>query len=320
MPAPLQRDVIDWLMEGDPAIRWQVQRDLLDRPTRVWEAERRRVATRGWGKQLLDHQDETGTWGGGLYSPKWTSTTYTLLSLRELGLPPRNRAAMQGCRRILDQRVTFEDHAQRGRIAKCAGCTCMGGMFLALPAYFGVNDAKLAALAEYLLTQQMPDGGWNCRLRNGRGAVHGSFHTTFNVLDGVREAIARGIGPKPKLRAAERRAIEFMLMHRLYKSDKTGRVIKEVFTELAFPPRWHYDVLRGLDYIRETPFIRDKRLDDAFELLMQKRLPDGRWPLEREHGGEIFFRMERVGQPSRWNTLRALRSIRARTRRVTRDA
>jgi hypothetical protein len=299
--------VIAWLLEGDPSIRWQTQRDLLDAPRHVWQAERKRVATRGWGRQLLDLQARDGTWGGGLYSPKWISTTYTLLQLREMGLPPGNRSAMRGCRAILDGQVRLDRASLDLR-----GCTCMAGMFLALAAYFDVNDSKLDALAEHILSQQMPDGGWNCRLRNGRGATHSSFHTTFNVLDGVRDAIAQRIGPVAKLREAEASAVELMLAHRMYKSDRTGKVIKDVFTKLSFPPRWHYDVLRGLDYIRTTPFIGDRRLDDAFELLKGKRRPDGRWTLEHEYGGKVHFRMETRGKPSRWNTLRALRCLKAR--------
>jgi hypothetical protein len=188
----------------------------------------------------------------------------------------------------------------------------MAGMFLALPAYFGLNDRKLEALVDHLLGQRMSDGGWNCQFRNGRGAVHSSFHTTLNVLDGVREAIARKIGPVKELRAAESRAIELLLMHRLYKSDKTGRVIHQRFAQASFPYRWHYDFLRGLDYIRTTKFIHDARLDDAFELLERQRRPDGRWPLGYIYAGKVFFNMETPSQPSRWNTLRALRCLKAR--------
>lgn len=306
-------EVITWLLDGDPSIRWQVQRDLLEAPRKTWAVERERVATDGWGAQLLERQDRAGTWGGGIYTPKWISTTYTLLQLREMGLAPGNEAAVKGCTLILDRSRALKSATKDIKSVAGAGCTCMIGMYLALPCYFGIDDdERLAPMAKYLLTQQLPDGGWNCRLRNGRGAVHGSFHTTFNVLDGVREAIARRIGPTNELRAAEARAIEFMLMHRLYKSDKTGRVIKDVFTKLSFPPRWHYDVIRGLDYIRTTDAIHDPRLADAFELLKKKRTPDGRWLLEHKYGGQVFFNMEPLGKPSRWNTLRVMRCLKAR--------
>jgi hypothetical protein len=314
---PAADAIIKWLLEGDPSIRWQVQRDLLDAPRKTWEAERACVATEGWGAELLKRQDRKGTWGGGIYSPKWKSTTYTLLLLRDMGLPPGNAAAVRGCRLILDRALASKDDPTKLRDLSNAGCTCMMGMWLALPAYFGVDDPKLAALAEHVLTQHMPDGGWNCRLgRRRHGPVHSSFHTTLNVLDGVREAIARRIGPLKKLREAEARAVELLLQHRLYKSDKTGRIIHRHFARVSFPHRWHYDFLRGLDYIRTTPFIRDARLGDAFELLLGQRRPDGRWPLGQTYGGEVFFNMETPGQPSRWNTLRALRCMKARGSRA----
>lgn len=317
MPPLGSDEVLDWLMEGDPAIRWQVQRDLLDAPLKTWDAERARVATEGWGKRLLDAHDRDGTWGGGIYSPKWKSTTYTLLLLRDLGLSPGNAAAVRGCRLILDRALASKEDPTELRDLAKAGCTCMMGMWLALPAYFGVDDPKLAPLSEHLLTQHMPDGGWNCRLgRRRTGPVHSSFHTTLNVLDGVREAIGRGIGPVKELRQAEAGAIELLLQHRLYKSDKTGRVIHPHFAKVSFPHRWHYDFLRGLDYIRTTPFIRDPRLSDAFKLLEQHRRPDGRWPLGQTYRGEVFFNMETASQPSRWNTLRALRCLKARDART----
>lgn len=287
-------------------------RDLLDEPRRKWEAERQRVATHGWGADLLKRQDRGGTWGCGLYSPKWTSTTYTLLLLRDMGLPAGNPHAVKGCRLILDRSLGLEKNPKQLRSLSSAGCPCMIGMWLALPAYFGADDPKLEKLIEHLLAQRMPDGGWNCRLRNGKGAVHSSFHTTFNVLDGIREAINHQIGSIRKLRDAESRAMEFMLMHRMYKSDKTGKIINPVFTKLSFPHRWHYDVLRGLDYIRTTGFIHDNRLDDAFDLLLQHRRPDGTWAIQHVYGGEVFFRMKSQGKPSRWNTLRALRCLKAR--------
>jgi hypothetical protein len=225
--------VTSWLGEGDPAIRWQVLRDLLNAPRKIWEAERRRVETTGWGARLLRQQDPEGTWSRSLYGrPKWTCTTYTLLLLRDMGLSDDCPAAIRGCRVILDRGIQ-DGQTARGQSRMLESLkrndTCVIGMWLSLGTYFKLDDRKLEAVAEYLLGEQMPDGGWNCR-RN-RGAVHSSFHTTLNVLEGVRDAIARGIGPIPRLKAAQARAIEFMLMHRMYRSDKTGRVIKEAFTK-----------------------------------------------------------------------------------------
>jgi hypothetical protein len=313
MPQSIDQKIIDWLLDSDPSIRWQVMRDLLDAKPKAWQAERARIAKGGWGRKFLDLQQSSGRWDGGIYGPKWTGTTYTLLLLRDMGLG-EHRAAQRGCKLILKEGFA---HISQGRQTTLAGAiaandTCINGMWLALPAYFGIDDPKLADLVEHLLDQQMPDGGWNCRWRNKKGAVHSSFHTTFNVLDGIREAMSRRIGPQNKLREAEARAIEFMLVHRLFRSDKTGAVINEVFTKLSFPPRWHYDILRGLDYIRTTAAIGDPRLEDAFDLLLSKRRADGAWPVQQKHAGKVYFNMETMGKPSRWNTLRALRCLRAR--------
>ena len=185
-------------------------------------------------------------------------------------------------------------------------------MWVTLPAYFDSHSdhPRLLEVLNHLLAEQMPDGGWNCRRRFG--AVHSSVHTTMSVLDAIGEALARKLGPISKLRAAQAHAIEFLLAHRLLKSDRTGKVIREDFTRFSFPPRWHYDVLRALDYLRTTKFIHDPRLADAFALLERRRDKTDRWRLQNRHRGVTFFEMEKVGQPSRWNTLRALRCLRAR--------
>ena len=307
-----QDEIVDWLMDGDPAIRWQVLRDLLAAPASDWTRERRRVATDGWGARLLKLQDPEGTWGQSLYGcPKWTCTTYTLLLLRDMGLPPDCKPAQRGAAIILHRGVPGPAEADlRRSLARTD--TCIVGMWLGLGAYFAKGDPKLPVMANHLLDEQMPDGGWNCRRRKRGGAVHSSFHTTLNVLEGLREAIARSIGPADRLRAAETRALEFILAHRFYRSDKTGQVIDEKFTRLSYPPRWHYDVLRGLDYARTTPAtITDPRTQDALDLLQSRRRPDGRWTAQNKHPGKVYFDLEPARDPSRWNTLRALRCLRA---------
>jgi len=309
-----------WLLEGDPAIRWQVLRDLADAPRSIWEAERQRVKAKGWGATLLQEQDAEGTWGHSLYGrPRWTCTTYTLLLLRDMGLPQDCGPAIRGSRVLLDRGIQ-NGLTARGKSKLLASLqrndTCVIGMWLSVATYFQVEDSKLDAIAEYLLSEQMPDGGWNCKRRK-KGAVHSSFHTTLNVLDGVRDAIARGIGPVSRLKTAEARAIDFMLMHHLFLSDKTGQVIKDEFTKFSFPPRWHYDVLRGLDYLSSAGASGDERLNEAYSLLLGNRRKDGRWLLQNKHPGKVFFEMERAGQPSRWNTLRALRCLRRRPSAVS---
>jgi hypothetical protein len=287
--------VLDWLLESDPAIRWQALRDLARRP---FASEQRRVAGEGWGARLLALQDDDGRWGGGVYTPKWTSTTYTLLLLRDLGLAPRHPQALRACRLLLEEGCWddgginfYQPRSQRSE-------TCITAMVLSVCSWFGLKDKRLGDLAAYLRNAQLNDGGWNCSARPGERDKHSSFHTTISVLEALHT-----IGePSP-------RAVEFLLAHRLFRSHRTGAVARAEFTRLHFPPRWHYDVLRGLDYFRAAGCRRDPRLQDAIDLLESHRRRDGKWLLARGYPGKTFFELEAAGKPSRWNTLRALRVL-----------
>ena len=293
---------LEWLLAGDPSIRWQALRDLADAPPETVTRERARVADEGWGKRLLQLQDPEGTWAAGLYTPKWTSTTYTMLLLRDLGLPPGNEQAARACTLLLD-RGFYSD----GGIGFGWGRseTCVTGMVLSILAYFKMDEDRLDRIAAHLLERQMTDGGWNCR--QPFGAVHGSVHTTISVLEGLAD-YERFRGRNPRgLMAAQRRGREFLLAHRLFRSHRSGRIINPVFLRLAFPPRWHYDILRALDYFRAVDAPADERLADAIAVLASKQRSDGRWKLDHSFRGREFFTLERVGRPSRWNTLRALR-------------
>lgn len=188
---------------------------------------------------------------------------------------------------------------------------CHLGFWLGLGAHFLEEDPRLPAVGEAVLSAQLEDGGWNCRVRNYPRTSHGSFHTTFNVLENLRIATARGIVPEDAFGDAEARARELMLSHRLYRSDRTGEVISERFTQLTYPWHWHYTVLRGLDYLRLTPAIADERLTDAIDMLLEKRKRNGRWPLQSRIPGTLLVEMEKPGQDNRWNTLRALLVLRA---------
>jgi hypothetical protein len=302
---------IPWLLEGDAAIRWQTLRDLAGAPERTVERERSRVARDGWGARLLARQDAEGRWAAGLssddglYSPKWTSTTYTMLLLRDLGLPASNRQAKKACTLLLDrglQRDGGINYGWRGRSE-----TCITGMVLSILSHFRHHDARLDILADHLLNEQMPDGGWNCR--RDLGATHASMHTTISVLEGLRLLeLHRGRGVRA-LREAQRRGREFLLMHRLFRSHRTGNVIKPEFARFAFPPRWHYDIMRALDYFQSVDAPRDARLSESIDIVRSRRRKDGRWSLEYSYKGKTYFQLERVGLPSRWNTLRALRVL-----------
>lgn len=297
-------EVIRWLLAGDVAIQWQVLQDLLVRPKREVLRTRRRIAREGWGARVLALQDAAGTWGTGLYNPKWTSTTYTMLLLRDFGLLPKLPQASTACEILLAQGFRSDGGVNFGSERSE---TCITGMVLSIAAYFEHRDDRVDEILKHLLREQMPDGGWNCR--RWRGATHSSMHTTISVLEGLRAYELVGRARSTEVRRAQAQAREFLLRHRLFRSHRTGRVIRAEFSRLSFPPRWHYDILRALDYFRAVDAPRDPRLAEAVEVLGRKRRPDGRWLLENTYKGRTFFELERPGVPSRWNTLRALRVL-----------
>jgi len=298
-------DVIRWLLEGDAAIRWQVLRDLLGATEGTVERERQKIAREGWGARLLARQDPQGTWGGGLYNPKWTSTTYTMLLLRDFGLPPSNEQAQRACSLLLDHGLRPDGGVNFGRAERSE--TCITGMALSIVSYFQYDDERLDTIAEHLLARQMPDGGWNCR--HPDGATHASVHTTISVLEGLRLCELYRRRSVQEMRTAQRRAREFLLIHRLFRSHRTGNIINSEFKRFSFPPRWHYDILRALDFFQAVNAPRDGRFAEAIDIVRTRRRPDGRWSLENYHKGKAHFELERPGTPSRWNTLRALRVL-----------
>ncbi len=296
--------ILDWLTDADPAVRWQTERDLLHRTPEIWEATRSEVGLVGWGKCLLDRQDREGTWGGGLYGPKWTSTTYTLLLLRRLGLPPSNVQAIAGCQKLLDEADWIDGGVSLFTGQRLAE-KCVNGMILSLMSYFDVPDSRVDSVAEMLQVGNMVDGGWNCE--DFRGAIHSSFHTTISVLEGLLEWKRRTGSSDADIAIA--RGQEFMLRHQLYLSHRTGDVINQAWTTFHFPPRWHYDVLRGLDHLQAAGASTDHRATGAVELVHSKRRKDGRWDKGSQYSGQVFFVLEPGRVPGRWNTLRALRVL-----------
>ena len=304
-------NVTAWLLDGDPAIRWQVLRDVVGAAAGSVERERQKVASAGWGARLLARQDPEGTWAGGqssdggLYHPKWISTTYTMLLLRDLGMPAVNRHARRACPLLLDQGLQRDggiNYGWRGRSE-----TCITGMVLSILCHFEHDDDRLDTLARHLLEQQMPDGGWNCR--RDLGATHSSVHTTISVLEGLRLYELHRRRRVVAVRAAQARGREFLLVHRLFRSHRTGAIIKPIFVQFSFPPRWHYDILRALDYFQAARAPCDRRLGDAIDIVRSTRREDGRWTLHNRYKGKTYFELERLGAPSRWNTLRALRVL-----------
>ncbi len=301
----ITNDVVGWLLEGDPAITWQTRHDLLDDPAGA-AADRARVAVEGWGARMLGHQDPGGTWGNAIYSPKWTSTTYSLLELYRYGLDADHPAARRGVEVLLD-RMRYIDGGLTPAKTVPEPEICVTGMMVQLDAYFRIDDPRADDLVDWLVGEQLADGGWNCDTYR-TGSTNGSFHTTITVLEAFRERGERR--PDPRMAEAAARGREFFLEHRLYHSRRTGAIADDVFTRFSFPPRWHFDALRGLDYFQASRADRDDRLSDAIELVHARRRKDGTWPLQNVHRNCTWFTMERGGQPSRWNTLRALRVLR----------
>lgn len=305
---------IAWLLEGDPAIRWQVDRDLLDDPKRA-ERERELIATEGWGAAILAEQADDGSWGGGLYNPKWTSTFYTLFLLNALGLPTGNRRAATAAALIFERGIRGDGGLNFNsskplnvkRPSKRSGIAelCITGMGLSMLATYLDDPEQARSLAECLLAAQLPDGGWNCQ----RGSAHGSFNTTISVLEGLREWLAVA-GSNAEFEMAAARGQEFFFAHHLYCSHRTGDVARAAFTRFVFPHHWHFDAMRGLDYLQSVCAPRDQRLAGAIDLVHSRAGEDGRWKMSPLYRGDQHVAMERQGQPSRWNTLRAFRVLR----------
>jgi hypothetical protein len=296
-------NVIEWLLDSDPSIRWQVMRDLMDESDEVVSRERSRVASDGWGAVLLDLQAADGHWGGGSFRPLWTSTFYTLLLLRDLGLDP----AMPRARHAIDlvrDKVTWGPYFADSPFFEGETEPCINGRVLALGACF---DRASDRLLDRLLHEQLEDGGWNCK---APPSTRSSFHSTICVLEGLLE-YEQAKGARTDVTNARLRGQEYLLERRLFRSRSTGSVINLEWTQFSFPTRWHYDVLWGLDYLRRAGVRDDRRAAEAIALVEQKRDEYGHWPLENPHPGEVHFDMEEgAGRPSRWNTLRALRVLR----------
>jgi len=302
--------VIDWLLEGDPAIRWQVLRDLTSASPDEVAAERGRVEHDGWGARLLALEDPDGLWAGGACFPAshtdgepgqpWTATMHTLQTLQLLGLDPASESARRAIA-LVAENGRWEHDGQRyfeGEVEPC-----INGRTIETGAHFGVD---VAAIVERILAERLDDGGWNCGVEYG--SVRSSFDTTINVLDGLLE-FERATGGSADVGVARRAGEEYLLERHLLRRKSTGEVAVPAYLEFAFPYYWHYDGLRALDYFRRAGAHPDHRMAEAVAVVRSKRQPDGRWLLDRIHPGRVHFDLEDVGTPSRWNTFRALRVL-----------
>jgi hypothetical protein len=299
-------EIITWLLEGDPSIRWQVQRDLLFKEPEIYNRTRKEMLDKGWGKRLLSEQDSNGGWGNGLYSPKWISTHYTLICLARLGLPQSNSQARSGCQLYLDNTYYEPDGGINISASYTYSETCVTGMSLNFLSHFKLPDPRLEDLLDHLIAQQMDDGGWNCE--SYKGATHSSFHTTISVLEGLL-SFQHNIKNDPRITPARNRAHEFLLQHRLFRSHRTGEIVDPRMTRFPFPPRWFYDILRALDYFQMAQAGLDDRFNDAINLLIKKQNVDHTWNQYRGPSGRTFFDFEKAGKPGRINTLRAYRVL-----------
>jgi hypothetical protein len=367
-------NVIEWLLDSDPSIRWQVMRDLGD-PAESVSAERSKVAAEGWGARLLSLQDSTGRWGRealpaetaptgdgfpdpptrrllrelqdhsveeigdflgieadtlaswesgvpdpedervdkyrralqwmrnaiGTLKPQWTSTTHTLVLLRSMGLDPASEQAQRAVALVRDN-VKWDHDGQDyfdGEVEPC-----INGKTVALGAYFGQN---VGAIVERLLGEQLADGGWNCEAE--RGSIRSSFNTLIEVLEGLLE-YEKANGASANVTAARLKGHDYLLERHMFRRLSTGEVVDPAWMRFSFPTRWHYDVLRGLEYLRSAGVEPDERCAEAIDLVDTKRGRDGRWHLENTHPGRVHFDIdEGDGEPSRWNTLRAMRVL-----------
>lgn len=315
-----QDPVIEWLLASDASIRWQVMRDLLDAPESQWAAERRKVETEGWGAQLLSHQDEDGQWAGGAFVPSdfkaaewkavgqpWTATFPSLSQLREFGLDPSSERAKRTVK-LVGENSRWDEGQQpywEGETEECInGRTVMDG------SYFG---ADVSRIVNRLLGESLEEGGWNCERVNG--SVRSSFHTTINVLEGLLE-YEKATGGTAQSIAARKAGEEYLLKRHLLRRLTTGEPVDTQFLQLTHPTQWRYDVLRALDYFRDSALharvdAPDPRLRDAIEHVRSKKRPeDGKWVLDRDLPGRVWFKVnDGPGEPSPWVTLRALRVL-----------
>jgi hypothetical protein len=300
---------MQWLLDSDPSIRWQVMRDLTGEPDETVAAERARIASEGWGARLLGLQGVDGAWGEGSSKPKWECTLYTLLLLRNMGLDPASEPARKAVNLVRDN---FDWGAEFGDPSFFAGEfePCINGGVLALGGYFGETRDDLL---NRLLGEQLEDGGWNCEAPKSRRS---SFHTTICVLEGLL-SYEKARGATAAVTDARIRGQEYLLERRMFRRRSTGGVVEPKWTRFSFPTNWHYDILRGLEYLRSAGVQPDERVAEAIELVATARQPDGRWLLHYVHphpprrwNYPIPFEMEDgEGQASRWNTLRALRVL-----------
>ena len=302
----IDKTTIKWLLDSDVSIQYQVYRDLLkiEKPDL-----KERISKEGFGKKLLSLRLKNGHWGRGFYQPKWTSTHYTLLDLKNLGISNNCKPIKQTIDLILKNNKNKNDGGIHPIGTVKNSDVCINGMALNYLSYFKTDAKDLESVVDFILSQQMIDGGFNCHL-NRKGARHSSLHTTISVLEGIREFRINDYTYRlNELIKTEKESREFILEHKLFKSDKTGKIIDKKMLTLSYPSRWRYDILRAMDYFQLAKVGYEERMNDAIGILFKKRNKENTWNLQANHPGKTHFEMEKVGKPSKWNTLRVLRVL-----------
>jgi len=300
------KQIIDWLLEGDVSIQYQVWRDLLGVDKKNLQD---RIVNEGWGQKFISERKSNGHWGDRFYQPKWISTHYTLLDLRNLELPPTNGTVQETIELVIQNNLAQDGGIQLGPSTYQHSDICVNGMFLNYASYFKTPEKKLHSVIDSILREIMPDGGFNCRTTRS-GAKHSSLHTTISVLEGHTDFQKAGYSyRKDEILRTRQSSVEFILMHQLFMSDKTGQIISKDFLKLTYPCRWKYDILRALDFFQYAGIDWDHRIGSAIDVLKSKRNNEGHWNMQAAHAGQVHFSMEQAGRPGRWDTLRALRVL-----------
>ncbi len=295
--------LIQWLLEGDIAIQYQRWRDLIGEVRPDLQA---RILEEGWGARFLAARHAEGYWGRGYYQPKWTNSHYTLLDIRNLCPPADHPQVRESIQIILDGRKSSDGGINPAKTTEDSD-VCINGMMLHIACYFHMDAGDLTSIVDFLLHEHMADGGFNCRSTRS-GARHSSLHTTLSVMEGIHEYQRQGYTYRlAELMTAYYASLEFILIHQLYISDRTGEIIHPAFLRIPYPSRWKYDILRALDHFQDARIPWDDRMGPAMAVLLKKRRPDGTWPVQAKYPGQVHFDMEKAGGPSRWNTLRMLR-------------
>ena len=295
--------IIKWLLEGDIAIQYQVHKKLLETEPGVLFELKQRIHQEGYGKKYLELRNPyTFKWGNGIYSPKWISTHYTLLELKNMEIDSSIKEYQESVQLLLEKlwfnqgKVTSYRHQDM----------CVSAMLLSMCAYGHIQNQKLNEIIDYILYHQFPDGGWNCMWESDKNPKHSSLHTTLSVLEAFHDLkLNYYLYSRDQINQAVTKGQDFILRKHLFKSEHTNEIIHPSFLNFPYPPRWKYDILRAMEYFASIHYPYDQRMEEAMTIIKKKMKKDGTWGQGSAHGGLIHFKMEQ-GASSRWNTLRAL--------------